>query len=122
MSTNYSKSRQQVYQYHAIFFLMIRQPPRSTLFPYTTLFRSRAGRGPAEPPGQVRPRRPRPGALRALVHLDGARRLDRKSTRLNSSHVRISYAGFCLKQRNPPPTPPPASSTTFKIPFKCPPC
>src|SRR5215813_13418194 len=67
------------------FFLMIRRPPRSTLFPYTTLFRSgppmtrtsqrcgRCSRAPASP--------------------------DRKSTRLNSSHVRISYAVFCLKKK-----------------------
>src|SRR5436305_3670856 len=69
------------------FFLMIRRPPRSTLFPYTTLFRScprlggvaarRRGAGPDLPAGQ-----------------------DRKSTRLNSSHVRISYAVFCLKKKN----------------------
>src|SRR3712207_8486123 len=91
---------------HVFFFLMIRRPPRSTLFPYTTLFRSRistpigrcrvartasipvgccafpAGRGPAcempRPPG---------GAA------------DRKSTRLNSSHANISYAVFCLKKK-----------------------
>src|SRR5215471_21147197 len=66
------------------FFLMIRRPPRSTLFPYTTLFRSpdpRASRG--RPDG----RRPRPGSG------------DRKSTRLNSSHVEISYAVFCLKKK-----------------------
>src|SRR2546430_10570855 len=67
------------------FFLMIRRPPRSTLFPYTTLFRS-AGR-PAAPPD--RPERPEP---------DTARR-DRKSTRLNSSHSQISYAVFCLKKK-----------------------
>src|SRR2546427_6935554 len=67
---------------------MIRRPPRSTLFPYTTLFRSlelwRAGRGLCgqrrQSPG------PRPG-------------LDRKSTRLNSSHSQISYAVFCLKKK-----------------------
>src|SRR5215217_1929171 len=66
---------------------MIRRPPRSTLFPYTTLFRSprRAGAsGPCRPPG---PRRRRP-------------RGDRKSTRLNSSHANISYAVFCLKKKN----------------------
>src|SRR6266699_4403573 len=69
-----------------LFFLMIRRPPRSTLFPYTTLFRSRAGgRRTARPP-----------------HLLAGPRLpvrDRKSTRLNSSHVRISYAVFCLKKK-----------------------
>src|SRR6266581_7842991 len=65
------------------FFLMIRRPPRSTLFPYTTLFRSR----PACP-------RPRCGATRCAPD---AR--DRKSTRLNSSHPSISYAVFCLKKK-----------------------
>src|SRR6267378_4970796 len=72
------------------FFLMIRRPPRSTLFPYTTLFRSAgpdaggraAGGGDARPLGRLRQDRP-----------------DRKSTRLNSSHVEISYAVFCLKKK-----------------------
>src|SRR3989442_3257658 len=70
---------------------MIRRPPRSTLFPYTTLFRSPL---PAYPTG-----------ARALVHTLAMRASiitcrDRKSTRLNSSHVRISYAVFCLKKKN----------------------
>src|SRR3989442_5514878 len=67
---------------------MIRRPPRSTLFPYTTLFRSRQ---------RVQPR----GGARTGGQ-QGARRRDpdRKSTRLNSSHVRISYAVFCLKKKN----------------------
>src|SRR6266511_4876519 len=68
------------------FFLMIRRPPRSTLFPYTTLFRSRHGTGSA-PPSASRSAGPAP-------------RRDRKSTRLNSSHVKISYAVFCLKKKN----------------------
>src|SRR5215475_15436621 len=73
------------------FFLMIRRPPRSTLFPYTTLFRSRPER--------------RPGGSCTHAHaLRGTgqqprRRRDRKSTRLNSSHVKISYAVFCLKKK-----------------------
>src|SRR6266508_5575028 len=67
------------------FFLMIRRPPRSTLFPYTTLFRS-----------QLRPLR---GALLPHRGRGGLRRGDRKSTRLNSSHVAISYAVFCLKKK-----------------------
>src|SRR5205085_5800264 len=67
---------------------MIRRPPRSTLFPYTTLFRSRVGRREEA--------RPRAGDLSA----GGRCRLDRKSTRLNSSHSQISYAVFCLKKKN----------------------
>src|SRR5580658_10696429 len=68
------------------FFLMIRRPPRSTLFPYTTLFRSRQGRRRA---GDERPRRDQRGHRPYR---------DRKSTRLNSSHLVISYAVFCLKK------------------------
>src|SRR5215510_15809056 len=81
------------------FFLMIRRPPRSTLFPYTTLFRSRRrGRpGPAGPPGR-HAGRPDPGAAR-FPRRRAAGRRDRKSTRLNSSHVAISYAVFCLKKK-----------------------
>src|SRR2546426_2090226 len=69
---------------------MIRRPPRSTLFPYTTLFRS-------PHPGLARSERaarPRADARRPLVGLT-----DRKSTRLNSSHLVISYAVFCLKKK-----------------------
>src|SRR3989442_8983170 len=73
---------------------MIRRPPRSTLFPYTTLFRSPPANPDGPPPrgttGAVRGGRPGPVALRGS---------DRKSTRLNSSHVRISYAVFCLKKK-----------------------
>src|SRR5258708_10793698 len=81
------------------FFLMIRRPPRSTLFPYTTLFRSRDRRRPADARGGgvhggVRPRSGGRGQLRVLRS-----RLDRKSTRLNSSHQIISYAVFCLKKK-----------------------
>src|SRR6266508_5339651 len=68
-----------------LFFLMIRRPPRSTLFPYTPLFRS--GRSERRPG-----RRPDRGPAVAA-------RPDRKSTRLNSSHVAISYAVFCLKKK-----------------------
>src|SRR5215813_14801437 len=73
------------------FFLMIRRPPRSTLFPYTTLFRSNEPSRNASRP-----------ARRELVRICTAAcsgSLDRKSTRLNSSHVRISYAVFCLKKK-----------------------
>src|SRR5215467_15139897 len=77
-----------------IFFLMIRRPPRSTLFPYTTLFRPPCPRRP-------RPRRwggasPRP---RRRSGRAAGRAGDRKSTRLNSSHLVISYAVFCLKKK-----------------------
>src|SRR5437773_6903769 len=68
---------------------MIRPPPRSTLFPYTTLFRS--GRGTASS-SRARPRSRRGSA-------PGRPRSDRKSTRLNSSHITISYAVFCLKKK-----------------------
>src|SRR3712207_6979825 len=96
---------------------MIRRPPRSTLFPYTTLFRSlavlgarpaREHRGP-----RARLRRPAPRARAEVLHVRrrdlvavGLRRRDapagardRKSTRLNSSHANISYAVFCLKKK-----------------------
>src|SRR5436305_10608163 len=66
---------------------MIRRPPRSTLFPYTTLFRS--------PPSSPRTRTSFPTPWPARPSRD------RKSTRLNSSHVRISYAVFCLKKKKP---------------------
>src|SRR5256885_6340034 len=89
------------------FFLMIRRPPRSTLFPYTTLFRSHfhreaeahaLGRYPP-PPGPTRGRaRRRPGAGAGGRPRAGRGR-DRKSTRLNSSHLVISYAVFCLKKK-----------------------
>src|SRR3712207_6952458 len=71
---------------------MIRRPPRSTLFPYTTLFRSvgQLGDRVAEPAGAERAEE-----RQILPHL----RRDRKSTRLNSSHANISYAVFCLKKK-----------------------
>src|SRR5438874_5918663 len=77
---------------------MIRRPPRSTLFPYTTLFRSRRRPAAQRKPGL---RRPAPSARdrgfpRTSVPTCGG---DRKSTRLNSSHVEISYAVFCLKKK-----------------------
>src|SRR2546427_7974624 len=82
---------------------MIRRPPRSTLFPYTTLFRSRVGAArrigevAAIPPAgvQVVPGRAEARARRVI----GAHPEDRKSTRLNSSHSQISYAVFCLKKK-----------------------
>src|SRR5215467_15332922 len=72
------------------FFLMIRRPPRSTLFPYTTLFRSSGRHVHVQCARQVRTAHP-------CANL-ASRRLDRKSTRLNSSHLVISYAVFCLKK------------------------
>src|SRR2546426_5289121 len=71
---------------------MIRRPPRSTLFPYTTLFRSH-NRGRTKGTGGL-------AVDAAQSHLAGVR-TDRKSTRLNSSHLVISYAVFCLKKKNP---------------------
>src|SRR5438034_5587733 len=90
-----------MYSFYAFFFLMIRRPPRSTLFPYTTLFRSL---------GPPRPNVAMPDAGRfdrkdevernsrplSSMQLSVA---DRKSTRLNSSHTVISYAVFCLKKK-----------------------
>src|SRR3712207_8366219 len=100
---------------------MIRRPPRSTLFPYTTLFRSGSGQllgadaehrrlsghllaavGAAVPPATVRPP---PSVLVGVIagaahhHRPAVERRDRKSTRLNSSHANISYAVFCLKKK-----------------------
>src|SRR2546426_1824855 len=71
------------------FFLMIRRPPRSTLFPYTTLFRStRTTFWPSKDPRSSQ-----------IVYRSWDERGDRKSTRLNSSHLVISYAVFCLKKK-----------------------
>src|SRR3712207_8404608 len=100
------------------FFLMIRRPPRSTLFPYTTLFRSRVeeerhrGRDQAVAVEVVGGRSDR-GPLAPLARqgaqdhgrvqvaaVVGDQDQDRKSTRLNSSHANISYAVFCLKKKN----------------------
>src|SRR5204863_9053874 len=95
------------------FFLMLRRPPRSPLFPYTTLFRSQHARRHV---GRQRRDRRRPSAgprtdvlpgsqwlsYHSRVSLPGStsvRGPDRKSTRLNSSHVEISYAVFCLKKK-----------------------
>src|SRR3712207_7278518 len=85
-----------------VFFLMIRRPPRSTLFPYTTLFRSLGLVLPAAT--RIRPwLTPLAAAGLALVMvlavLFHVVRGDRKSTRLNSSHANISYAVFCLKKK-----------------------
>src|SRR2546430_4008249 len=76
---------------------MIRRPPRSTLFPYTTLFRSRSD-DRRFPPHRVGRRQGTRRRTRARAARRGARG-DRKSTRLNSSHSQISYAVFCLKKK-----------------------
>src|SRR2546426_6214229 len=90
---------------------MIRRPPRSTLFPYTTLFRSRCGRHETTylrscriPAAAVICSRNRKEEdtydATSTLHSGYHGRLDRKSTRLNSSHLVISYAVFCLKKKN----------------------
>src|SRR3712207_8476047 len=90
---------------YCLFFLMIRRPPRSTLFPYTTLFRS-----PPTWPGRpdlsdienfwTAPIAERAAAFAALREREPVPFFaDRKSTRLNSSHANISYAVFCLKKK-----------------------
>src|SRR3712207_7562078 len=96
---------------------MIRRPPRSTLFPYTTLFRSGEGYGGQNPPAHLRPvpdqRTTRVSVLEPSSFNDAQNLADRfkrqqpvilnlqdrKSTRLNSSHANISYAVFCLKKK-----------------------
>src|SRR3712207_7146705 len=80
---------------------MIRRPPRSTLFPYTTLFRS-GGDAVVHEHGHAPPdvRRLPVAAQFALSVAQGLELADRKSTRLNSSHANISYAVFCLKKKN----------------------
>src|SRR2546430_13075714 len=105
-----------------VFFLMIRRPPRSTLFPYTTLFRSQRPDSAGED-SRFRPRsrlscpedaellqpisagslsNAHSRALTCFVRQAGDGKSDRKSTRLNSSHSQISYAVFCLKKKNIP--------------------
>src|SRR3712207_7865586 len=94
-------------------FLMIRRPPRSTLFPYTTLFRSGRGAGDSlrglreqdQRGGQQAGARSVPKRLSTVTApypspAPTTARADRKSTRLNSSHANISYAVFCLKKKN----------------------
>src|SRR5690349_23421744 len=93
---------------------MIRRPPISTLFPYTTLFRSQiASQQMSGPAGEIllqritkarverreRVRFGEPHAIRRIGEANALAALDRKSTRLNSSHVEISYAVFCLKKK-----------------------
>src|SRR3712207_7036339 len=77
---------------------MIRRPPRSTLFPYTTLFRSAVDHDPRRQAGV---RGEVPAQRHPAVLPGGGLGRDRKSTRLNSSHANISYAVFCLKKKKP---------------------
>src|SRR5690349_22140555 len=83
---------------------MIRRPPRSTLFPYTTLFRSKGSfretryQWPRFMTTRTAPKKSPPATAPTTVHASPDPR-DRKSTRLNSSHVEISYAVFCLKKK-----------------------
>src|SRR2546422_8184711 len=95
--------------YSFFFFLMIRRPPRSTLFPYTTLFRSvhphqqphESGLARAARADEAQPLTRRNEELEVLDDVPrSALAGDRKSTRLNSSHGYISYADFCLKKKN----------------------
>src|SRR3712207_8860021 len=87
------------------FFLMIRRPPRSTLFPYTTLFRSFSladnyyRQYPESPRYRVVRNRNAVLLVKEEIPTDEAKPVDRKSTRLNSSHANISYAVFCLKKK-----------------------
>src|SRR3712207_8380545 len=95
---------------YLLFFLMIRRPPNSTLFPSTTLFRSSASRrGPGPVKGGVPMRILHllsspvfSGPAENVTLLAAEQRRDRKSTRLNSSHANISYAVFCLKKKRHP--------------------
>src|SRR5258705_6039449 len=100
---------------------MIRRPPRSTLFPYTTLFRSpgavrHAGRTLHDRPRTATARLPGRACLRRTPALDSELlHRDRKSTRLNSSHLGISYAVFCLKKKKYPRTFLSADGLSFDI-------
>src|SRR5689334_23446951 len=106
-----------------LFFLLIPQPPRSTLFPYTTLFRSQE---------QIPRERYKKGdTIRAVIkevvrNLTGTPEIiiDRKSTRLNSSHSSISYAVFCLKKKKKPARHMPSTRTVIapRLPLMHPPC
>src|SRR5438552_14139336 len=98
------------------FFLIIPRPPRSTLFPYTTLFRSQLTELDPLFERMGLDSRPLRRSVATMVVRAGDRVADRKSTRLNSSHQIISYAVFCLKKKKPPAgefgVAPPTSSLT----------
>src|SRR3712207_6959447 len=104
------KSKEEIERHDEFFFLMIRRPPRSTLFPYTTLFRSLVERlvrneevRGSTPLGSTRNSLPTSYGDHVSRLLMSTRTAppprDRKSTRLNSSHANISYAVFCLKKK-----------------------
>src|SRR2546429_530497 len=97
---------------------MIRRPPRSTLFPYTTLFRSRGAAGRAGPLARAWPL---PASWEEDAIAVALRQTpDRKSTRLNSSHGYISYAVFCLKKKKTSSMPnPPVYTTTHVTTVRC---
>src|SRR5687768_18174662 len=98
---------------------MIRRPPRSTLFPYTTLFRS-GGFGPRAV-ARLAPGTDRVAAVAQLEPLAKRvqQRLDRKSTRLNSSHGYISYAVFCLKKKKKLVSRVECNSRSIRLPRSC---
>src|SRR3712207_6863575 len=102
---------------------MIRRPPRSTLFPYATLFRSALAAGYTRVPVRAQGPTGQPVdtafavsegvAVVEMADVSGLRLLDRKSTRLNSSHANISYAVFCLKYKLSPLAPSPSPTTSL---------
>src|SRR5436190_11908023 len=100
------------------FFLMIRRPPRSTLFPYTTLFRSSRNRIGRETSRRPRRKR-RQTRKRPHRRIHNGLAEDRKSTRLNSSHTVISYAVFCLKKKKTKIKQNPAQTPITKTRTKC---
>src|SRR5689334_24686366 len=106
-----------------LFFLMIRRPPRSTLFPYTTLFRSIVVGITRDSVLRIARDLGIPVHVRPIGVADLEAAEDRKSTRLNSSHSSISYAVFCLKKKNlqchcrtTPTSPSPSSGSTQRAP------
>src|SRR3712207_7122575 len=97
---------------------MIRRPPRSTLFPYTTLFRSIKALEAKLQQSLDASKKSQDEAAGKLQLAPGEvdKLKDRKSTRLNSSHANISYAVFCLKKKNTPPPPPLQRSPSSRAP------
>src|SRR5438270_9152521 len=109
--------------YILFFFLLIRRPPRSTLFPYTTLFRSTICRRFGVDPDQFNAPEASAQTLADaatpfMAEFHGRQGRDRKSTRLNSSHSQISYAVFCLKKKkkNSEQVKAPITQETIRLP------